>query len=70
MQAKFSDIEIVGVVRGNSTAKATMTNRESSTFIYKESGESVYRLRGKDVHLSKGTVLFIPEKESYAFAVD
>ena len=67
MQAKFSDIEIVGVVRGNSTAKATMTNRESSTFIYKESGESVYHLRGKDVHLSKGTVLFIPEKESYSF---
>ena len=67
MQNKISDIKILGVVRGNSTSKATMTNRASSTFIYKESGESVYHLRGKDVRLSKGTVLFIPENECYSF---
>lgn len=59
--------EIVGVISGNSTEKATIHNRTSSTLIYKSSGESIYCLRGKRYHLTAGTVLFIPENESYSF---
>ena len=59
--------EIVGVISGNSTEKATIQSRSSSTLIYKSSGESIYHLRGKRYHLTPSTVLFIPENESYNF---
>lgn len=63
----ISGIQIVGIVRGNSTARARIVNRFSHTFIYKISGESIYYLRGDEVHLSAGAILYIPEGESYSF---
>lgn len=59
--------QIVGVISGNSTADARIASRPSHTLIYKVDGESVYFLRGKQVRLTSGTVLFIPENESYSF---
>ena len=63
----ITDIQIVGIVRGNSTAQARIVNRSSHTFIYKINGESIYYLRGAAVNLSAGSVLYIPEGESYSF---
>lgn len=59
--------EIVGVISGNSTAEARIACRPSHTLIYKENGESIYFLRGKQIHLTAGTILYIPENESYSF---
>ena len=63
----IKDPRIVGVISGNSTLHATIDRRPSHTFILKESGESIYLLRGKRFCLCAGTVLFIPEGESYSF---
>jgi len=59
--------EIVGVISGNSTVEATIKKRPSHTLIYKVNGESLYFLRGKQIKLTPGTVLFVPENESYSF---
>ena len=63
----IKDPSIVGVISGESTLKASIENRPSHTLIFKENGESIYLLRGKRYRLSAGTVLFIPEGESYIF---
>jgi AraC-like DNA-binding protein len=63
----LSDIRITGIVRGNSTAQATIGCRPSHTLIYKINGGSIYELRGASVRLCAGTVLYIPEGESYSF---
>ena len=63
----IKDPSIVGVISGESTLKASIENRPSHTLIFKESGESLYILRGKRYRLSPGTVLYIPEGESYNF---
>ena len=63
----IKDPTIVGVISGNSTLRASIDNRPSHTLIFKENGESLYILRGKRYCLSEGTVLFIPEGESYSF---
>ena len=63
----IKDPQIVGVISGSSTSEAKISNRTSHTFIYKADGESVYFLRDKQVHLTAGTVLYIPENESYSF---
>ena len=63
----IKDPQIVGVISGESTLKASIDNRPSHTLIFKESGESIYTLRGKRYRLSAGTVLYVPEGESYSF---
>lgn len=63
----IKDLSIVGVISGESTLKASIENRPSHTLIFKESGESIYTLRGRKYKLGPGTVLFIPEGESYSF---
>ena len=63
----LTNIQIVGVVHGNSTEQATVKNRPSHTLIYKLNGESIYYLRNNPVHLREGDVLYIPEGESYSF---
>jgi AraC-like DNA-binding protein len=63
----IKDPKIVGVISGSSTLRASIRNRPSHTIILKESGESIYVLRGKRFRLCAGTVLFIPEGESYSF---
>lgn len=67
MFENINNIRITGVVFGNSTPRAKITNRPSHTLIYKISGESVYHLRGNTIHLSEGTVLYIPEGETFHF---
>jgi len=67
MFEEITDVQITGVIRGNSTEKAEIKDRPSHTLIYKVNGESIYYLRNKSVHLSQGTVLYIPEGESYSF---
>lgn len=67
MNFDFKNIDIVGVISGLSTKKATIIKRHSHTFVYKIDGESLYFLRGKEVHLSPKTLLFIPENETYSF---
>ena len=59
--------EIVGVISGLSTSQATITDRPSHMFIYKIDGESVYYLRKKEIHLIPGTILYVPEHETYSF---
>ena len=63
----FREPEIVGVISGLSTAKAEIRSRPSHTFLYKLDGESLYFLRGKEVRLTPGTLLYIPEGETYSF---
>ncbi len=67
MSEKHGDIEITGILKGNSTVRASITKRPSHTVIYKISGESIYYVRGERLRLSAGTVLYIPEGESYSF---
>lgn len=67
MLDNLTNIQIVGVVHGNSTEQATVSNRPSHTFIYKLNGESIYYLRNTPVYLRAGDVLYIPEGESYSF---
>ncbi|MBQ8214112.1 MAG: helix-turn-helix transcriptional regulator [Clostridia bacterium] len=63
----LSNIQITGIIRGNSTAQATIDCRPSHTLIYKINGESIYYLRGTPTHLREGTVLYVPEGEKYSF---
>ncbi len=63
----FSEPQIVGIITGDSTAKAAIKDRASHALIFKESGESTYYLRQKPVTFASGTVLFIPEGETYHF---
>ena len=67
MNFDFRNIDIVGVISGLSTKKATITQRHNHTFIYKIDGESVYDLRGKEIRFSPKTLLYIPENETYSF---
>lgn len=67
MEFDFKNIDIVGVISGLSTKKATVTRRHSHTFIYKIDGESTYYLRGKEYRLAPGTLLYVPENETYSF---
>ena len=63
----IKDPQIVGVISGNSTSEANIVSRPSHTLIYKVDGESVYFLSGRSLRLSAGTILYIPENESYSF---
>lgn len=63
----FGDVEVVSVISGNSTEQARISGRPSHAFIYKVSGESVYYLRDKQINHKAGTLLYIPEGESYEF---
>lgn len=63
----LTEPQIVGVICGESSARAEIKSRASHTLIFKESGESLYHLRGQTVHFVQNTVLFIPEGESYRF---
>ncbi len=63
----ITDLQITGVIRGNSTTQANINKRPSHMFIYKINGESFYYLRGKQVSLAEGCVLYVPEGESYSF---
>ncbi len=67
MAGCFCEPEIVGVISGLSTARGEIRNRPSHTFLYKVDGESLYFLRGKEVRLLPGTLLYIPEGETYSF---
>ena len=67
MFESLTDLQITGIIHGNSTAQAIVENRPSHTIIYKIDGESIYYLRNTPVHLVKGTALYIPEGESYSF---
>ncbi len=67
MLNNLSKPDIIGVISGASTSRATINNRPSHTLIFKANGESIYYLRNKAVRLSPGTVLFVPEEESYSF---
>jgi len=64
---RITNVRITGVIRGDSTEKAAIAHRPSHTFIYKESGESIYHLRGQHIRLAQGTVLYVPQGESYTF---
>ena len=66
MNLLFKNLEVVGVINGLSSKKATITRRHSHTFIYKIDGETLYLLRGKEYHLAPKTLLFIPENETYS----
>ena len=59
--------EIIGVIKGQSSKHGRIQQRPSSAFIYKVGGESIYHFRDKDVHFTDGTILFVPQGESYTF---
>lgn len=63
----FKNVEIIGVVSGNSTDRAKISSRPSHTFVYKTSGESLYQFGDKQLRHKAGSLLFIPEGESYSF---
>ncbi len=63
----FNNVEIIGVMSGNSTAQARVSNRPSHSLIYKATGESVYYFDGKQYHLKPGTLLYVPEGANYSF---
>ena len=67
MFGKIRNLIIMGVISGESTAKAQVKNRNSHLLIYKVSGESVYCLRGKETLLAPGSVLYVPQGETYEF---
>lgn len=67
MNLLFKNVEMVGVINGLSTRKATIIRRHSHTLIYKINGDSLYLLRGKEYHLVPKSLLFIPENETYSF---
>ena len=63
----MKEAEIVGVISGKSTAKASVGGRQSHTLVYKLFGDSEYILRGKRVLHRAGDLLYIPEGEVYSF---
>ncbi|MBE6578143.1 MAG: helix-turn-helix domain-containing protein [Ruminococcaceae bacterium] len=63
----LENVQITGIIRGNSTVQAHITSRPSHMLIYKVNGESIYYLRGTQMRLSEGSVLYIPEGERYSF---
>lgn len=67
MFGKIKNLVITGVLCGDSTVKAQVKKRTSHLLIYKVSGESVYYLRGNKLTINSGSVLFVPEGESYEF---
>ena len=67
MFGSIKNLEITGILSGDSTYKAQMKKRSTHLLIYKVSGESVYYLRGKKIALIPGSVLYIPEGEAYEF---
>ena len=67
MLDSLTNVRITGILRGNSTAQARIEGRPCHTLIYKVNGTSTYYLRGDSITLSEGTVLYIPEGESYRF---
>ncbi len=62
----MKEIDIVGVISGQSSLHMRMLGRQSHTFVYKISGESEYTLRGKRILHKAGTLIYIPEGESYS----
>lgn len=67
MFENITDVQITGMLHGNATIKRKITNRPSHTLVYKISGETLYYLREKKIRHSGGTVLFIPEGETFSF---
>ena len=67
MFGKINNLDITGVLSGESTLKAQVKSRSTHLLIYKISGESVYYLRGKRYVLTPGSVLYVPEGETYKF---
>lgn len=61
----MKEIDIVGVISGESSHHLRMSGRQSHTLVYKISGESEYTLRGKQLLHKAGTLIYIPEGESY-----
>jgi len=67
MFGKIKEPIITGVIYGDSTVKASVNKRNTHLLIYKISGESLYYLRDKCVNLVQGSILYIPEGETYKF---
>lgn len=65
MFGQINDLEISSVISGNSSSQRKIINRPSHLLYYKVTGESVYHLRGKDIKLTAGSVLFVPQGETY-----
>ena len=66
MFGQISNLTITSVVSGTSSLQAKRVNRPSHMLYYKITGESIYNLRGKEVRLTPGTILYVPQGESYS----
>ena len=66
MFGQISNLKITSVVTGTSSLQAKRVNRPSHMLYYKINGESIYYLRGKEVKLTPGTILYVPQGESYS----
>ena len=67
MFGNVSNLVITGVISGDSTPRAQVKKRGSHLLIYKLSGKSVYYLRGAQITITPGSVLYVPEGETYEF---
>ena len=59
--------EIINILGGISTSRATIENRPSHSFYYKVNGESIYYFYDGKIRISAGNILYIPQNETYNF---
>lgn len=65
MVENFKNPEIIGTISTLSSEKRDYKNRFAHALLYKIDGESVYTFEREKIRVWGGTVLFIPQGESY-----
>lgn len=66
MFAGMKNMNILGVVKGKSILRNTITDRSSHAIVFKISGETKYTFKNKILSLKENGVLFIPKGASYS----
>lgn len=65
MVEKFKNPEIIGTISALSSEKSIFKGRFAHALLYKIDGESVYTFDREEIRVGGGTVLYIPQGESY-----